>query len=72
MAGSIQLELNQWESILKELRKDYPLSYTLVSWVTKRELGFTIRNHRDTYGARVVCLDFWDDHLETIFRLKYL
>ncbi len=48
--------------------------------VMKRELGFTIRYHEDwvtdTDGRNkhreMVCLDFYNEELETLFRLKYL
>lgn len=77
MARSIKLTEQQWEKIQKDLIVQYPASYTLISWVTKRELGFTVRHHTEWGNGMVnsnvvVYLDFYDDHLETIFRLKHL
>lgn len=60
-----------WASILKE----YPPSIN-ISWVCKRELGFTVRKH--TYWDREgrayiheVHLDFYDEAMKTLFILKY-
>jgi hypothetical protein len=72
---------NEWATIfakIKEEYKDTPSVY-LVSYVTKRELGFTIRRHSDyvigpggsTRWSEIICLDFYDDAMETFFTLKY-
>lgn len=88
MAGTIRLEVNEWRLIRERIWQDYPPSYTLMSSVTRRELGFTVRNHKeyadsedeliyDQHGnwspyRTVICLDFYDDVKETYFRVKYL
>jgi hypothetical protein len=76
----ISLKTAQWETIRKRLQVEYPPSYTLISTITKRELGFTVRKHkdckRDDSGhycwTNTVCLDFYDDAKESWFVLKYL
>lgn len=88
MAGTITLTHNAWHEIRDRLMEDYPRSYLLLNSVMKRELGFTVRNHReypkdeddviyDSNGSwvlykEVICLDFYDDVKETFFRMKYL
>ena len=51
-----------------------------ISWVCKRELGFTVRRHTEylsddgrAYSRRntKVCLDFYDEQMRTLFLLKY-
>lgn len=48
----------------------------LLSTKMREELGFTPRRYslfdRDTFIYKdVMCLDFWDDQLQTMFLLKY-
>lgn len=78
MAKSIQLTPREWDSIrirLQEEHADKP-SIFLMRSVMQRELGFTVRKHYDYNDDRehyyYVWLDFYDDQLETLFRLKYL
>ena len=60
MAGTITLEANQWRLIKERLNQDYPRSYTALSYVTRRELGFTPRHHKglvpylDKYGRGIL------------------
>ena len=76
MANTIELTAKEWKPIRVRIKDEYPLSYLLISSVSKRELGFTVRLHReyenDIGYKETVCLDFYDDHKETLFRLKYL
>jgi len=66
----------EWNRIRDQLRNDWPRSYVVMRSVMKRELGFTVREHRwysDQHGTeRQVFLDFYDDVKETWFRLRYL
>ena len=68
----------EWSKLRERLLNEYPRSFILISWVCKRELGFTVRDHStyaDQYGngtAHTIYLDFYDDAKETWFRLKYL
>ncbi len=85
MAGIITLSTEDWTALRLRLKLDYNWkpSVFAISSVMCRELGFTTRLHHEwvvteVRGTKVrghtretVCLDFWDDHLETLFRLKY-
>ena len=78
----ITLSERDWKPIRQRLREEYSWkpSVMMIREVMKRELGFTIRYHADwitdTDGRNVhkemVCLDFYDESSETLFRLKYL
>ena len=78
MAGTIKLTRAEWQPISTRLSEECPKSWTTITYVQKRELGFTVRHHVD-YNANqwadrkeYVCLDFYDDVKETYFRMKYL
>lgn len=48
----------------------------LIAYKMREVLGFSVRNHHEWdenyWRTKItVYLDFWDDHLETLFRLKY-
>lgn len=66
------IEINQKEyNILKDqLVADYGMRI-LLSWVSRRELGFTIRSHRPYSGREQIFLDFYDEPSKTFFLLKY-
>ena len=72
----ITLSKPEWKQIKTQLSRDWPRSYVVMRGVMKRELGFTVREHRwysDQHGTqRQVFLDFYDDAKETWFILKYL
>jgi hypothetical protein len=68
----IKFTLYEWREIKERLATDYGRSVLLLKEKTKRELGFTVRLHHDFEFPSVVCLDFYDDAKETMFRLKYL
>jgi len=88
MAGTIKLTRKEWQPIADRLSKECPKSWTTITYVQKRELGFTVRHHRepvtgtdviqyDQFGGYsphkdYICLDFYDDVKETFFRMKYL
>lgn len=60
-----------WENKLKpKLIEEYGVKIA-ISWVCKRELGFTPRYHRD-HGKEEVHLDFYDEAMYTMFLLKYM
>lgn len=78
MARSIQLTAKEWKDIRKRIKEDHPTkpSIFLIRETMRRELGFTTRYHM-TYSAQsgsieTIWLDFFDDNMETMFRLKYL
>lgn len=78
MAKTIQLTVQEWTVLRKRLKEEYAWkpSLFLMREVMRRELGFTTRYHQVYVPAvgysESVCLDFYDDNLETLFRLKYL
>ena len=78
---TVRLTHSEYERIKSDLIATYG-KRILISFVCKRELGFTFREHRtyrpgiktddwrDVHSEWVV--DFYDDQAETMFRLKYL
>lgn len=78
---AVILTLSDWETKIKpELVKEYGVKI-YISWVMKRELGFTVRYHQqravgsgtDLYYAfaKEVHLDFYDEAMRTMFLLKF-
>lgn len=78
MSKSIELTAKEWKDIRNRIKKDYAWkpSVLIIREVMKRELGFTTRYHQywteQTGYMETIYLDFFDDNLETLFRLKYL
>lgn len=73
----ITLSRDEWIPLQQRLVEEHGLSVMNISWVCRRELGFTIRYHRqlvndDGWRETITCLDFYDDAKETFFRIKYL
>jgi hypothetical protein len=67
---------NEWDKIYQEIFVAYGIRMSL-SYVLKRELGFTVRRHRyfdDDTGRyqEDVRLDFVNETAATFFRMKYL
>ena len=76
-----------WEPIRQKILAEYGPSH-MISWVMKRELGFTVRLHqnwitinKNSYGDDItprrhrqnqVHLDFFSSSALTWFQLKYL
>ena len=76
-----------WEPIRQKILAEYGPSH-MISWVMKRELGFTVRFHQnwitiDTnylgedivprrHYQNQVHLDFFNDATQSWFQLKYL
>lgn len=81
MTKPITLDHTRYEKIKEDLVATYGQKI-LISFVCRRELGFTFREHqqynpesesnqwRDRYSSWYV--DFYSDQAETMFRLKYL
>lgn len=80
----IKLTPSRWDALHTRLKNEYPPSVMILRYKMREVLGFTIRQHREwvtigvnedgrDYGHYVywVCLDFYNDQLETFFRLKY-
>lgn len=83
---TIVLSEKEWNKIHRQLAakyKDKP-SVMLIKSVMRRELGFTVRRHKewvedskDVWNTQTgyqwsIRLDFYNDELETLFRLTYL
>jgi hypothetical protein len=81
----IELTHQEWDWLRAELIKEHGPSI-LISWKMKRDLGFTVREHKrgfvhlmDTIRAHVdwrdsnsvICLDFYDESMKTWYLLKY-
>ena len=63
----------EWGKVKQQLINDYGVSI-LISWVCKRELGFTVREHTDYVNGRytsAIHLDFYSEEARTFFTLKY-
>lgn len=75
----IALTSKEWTPIRQKIAIEYKWkpSVLLIRETMKRELGFTTRYHKEwdpgmVRYKEIVCLDFYDDATETMFRLKYL
>ena len=70
----ITLSKFEWIPLQQRLVEEHGLSIMNISWVCRRELGFTIRYHQQSVNndETITCLDFYDDAKETFFRIKYL
>ena len=74
----VELTHDEWEKLKELLVKEYG-SKIMISWVMKRELGFTVREHQrwdDTYARwedrrSVICLDFYEEATKSWYILKY-
>lgn len=74
----ITLSQREWASIYRKLKEDWAHkpSIFLIRNVMKRELGFNTRTHQTWDEQRgyttTMYLDFYDEQMEILFRLKYL
>ena len=70
--------LEEWAVIYNKLFERYAdrPSFILVRSKMRRELGFTTRRHRawdEEFGyVENICVDFYSDEAETLFRLTYI
>lgn len=76
-----------WDPIKQKIQAEYG-NHLMISWVMKRELGFTVRYHQHWttinknflgedivprgYMQNQVHLDFFNDATQSWFQLKYL
>ena len=69
----LELSREEWEKVKQRLLEDFGQKI-LISWVMKRECGFTVRTHtqwsQDAHKV-IVCLDFYDERMKTWYILKY-
>jgi len=73
----LTLTAGEWRDVRNKIREEYHWkpSVLLIREVMRRELGFVTRyqEYSQTHGTKeAVFLDFYDDAMETLFRLKYL
>jgi hypothetical protein len=71
----IKFSRDEWIPLQQRLLKEHGLAIMNISWVCRRELGFTIRRGQlcnDSEYSTDIYLDFFDDTKETFFRLKYI
>lgn len=74
----LTLTASEWREIRNKIKEEYSWkpSVLMIRDTMKRELGFTTRYHKtythQTGTMEVIYLDFFDDNMETLFRLKYL
>jgi hypothetical protein len=76
----IELTHSEWDALKQRLTAEYGMRI-LLSWVSRRELGFTVREHRHFSerkdvenwrdGRTCICLDFYDEAMKSWFLLKY-
>jgi len=77
---SISITEKEWEKIRTHIKQDYGEKILLITYVLRRELGFTPRIDRKwiddgDYGSgyqTTVWLDFYNEEQKTFFMLKYL
>ena len=71
----IELSRDEWEHIRDQLRADFGFSMPLRRDRMKRELGFTVREHRpdnERFYHGIICVDFYSEEAKVWFTLKYL
>lgn len=81
----IKLRPEHWQEIHKRLLTEHPASVMLIRSRMREVLGFTVREHHQwveqgknangrAYGQTQfwICLDFYNDAMESWFYLKYM
>lgn len=78
MPKSIKLSVQNWHKLRHRLKEDYKWkpSILMIRSVMREQLGFTPRlhhywNEQSEEYCEDMYLDFYNDHDETLFRLKY-
>jgi hypothetical protein len=76
MDRTIKLNRHKWDQLRHRIEQDYGKSTATISFVTRRDLGFTPRRYeyydKNQHQLKLeIHLDFFDAELETLFRLKY-
>ena len=74
----LELSHSEWAKIKEQLLADFGTKI-LLSWVSKRELNFTVREHRrwdnkqNGYNDQrsVICIDFYSEDAKTYFLLRF-
>jgi hypothetical protein len=77
MTKTLTLSHKNWNNLRNKIIEDYGQATVLISWRLRTTLGFTVREHRgyqpgaEGHEQSIICLDFWDDQLQTMFLLRY-
>lgn len=78
MKHTLTLSVRRWQLLQERILEDYGRATLLISWRLRATLGFTVREHTwyadsDGFMDRFndIRLDFYDEHLQTLFLLKY-
>lgn len=75
MKHTLTLSVRSWQLLQEKIIEDYGRTTMLISWRTKANLGFTVREHRDYdvdgWSMTTIRLDFYDEQLQTLFLLRY-
>lgn len=78
MAKSIRVSVENWYKLRYRLKEDYNWkpSILMIRSVMREQLGFTPRlhshwNEQSGEYQEIMFLDFYNDHYETLIRLKY-
>ncbi len=67
---SLEISKKDHVILMDRLKAEYGMRIML-SWVSRRELGFTVRFHKPRGGRDQIFLDFYDEASKTFFLLKY-
>jgi hypothetical protein len=59
-------KVREFEELHYRLVKEYGQSTMMISWKTKRELGFTIRRHKGLYKNEAVDINFTKGTVDVI------
>lgn len=75
---AVQLTVDQWKRIRKELYKEHPKTVFMLRNKMKNILGFTVREHKALvpkmdggYYELEIHLDFYSERKRTMFLLKF-
>lgn len=67
---SLKLSTKDYQVLVEKLKKEYGM-FIMLSWVSRRELGFTFRRHHPKPNQEQMYVDFYDEASRTYFMLKY-
>jgi hypothetical protein len=76
MTKPIEITVDQWEVLYKQLKEEYPISVMLIRSRMKEKLGFVNREYKEynqvTHRYKnCVMLDFYSEKKRTFFIMKY-
>jgi hypothetical protein len=75
----IELTHGQWDSVKERIQAEYGNTVLMLSSNMKKNLGFTVREHKEFvpkmdggYYNSQIHLDFYNESMKVWFQLKYL